>query len=180
MPRIKPVSNENASEEIKALFTSVKQKLGMVPNLITTLAHSTAAANAYLALNQTLSNGQLNTTMREKIALIVGETNNCQYCVSAHTAGGKAVGLSHTETVAARMGKSENPKEQAGLVFAQKVTLNRGVINDDELSQVRLAGYTDGEIAEIVAHVAMNIFTNYFNHIADTEIDFPMADLLTR
>ena len=47
------------------------------------------------------------------------------------------------------------------------------------MAQVRNAGYTDGEVVEIVANVAINIFTNYFNHIANTEVDFPMAQKLT-
>ena len=40
---------------------------------------------------------------------------------------------------------------------------------------VRSAGFSDGEIVEIIAHVGMNIFTNYFNHIAGTVVDLPLV-----
>ena len=65
------------------------------------------------------------------------------------------------------------------LRFARTVVEKRGVVEDADLAAVREAGNGDAEIAEVVAHVALNIFTNYFNNVAGTTIDFPKAPALT-
>lgn len=179
MPRIQPVNKDNADPATANLLGTVKKKLGVVPNIIATMANSTAVANAYLGFSQSLSGGSLPARLREQIALVVGETNNCGYCVAAHTARGKGAGLTEAETCDARRAQSKDEKEEAALVFAQKVVSERGWISDEDVQHVRQAGYTDGEIGEIVANVALNIFTNYFNHVAGTEVDFPAAPELT-
>ena len=89
MPRIQPVNKDNADPATANLLGTVKKKLGVVPNIIATMANSTAVANAYLGFSQSLSGGSLPARLREQIALVVGETNNCGYCVAAHTARGK-------------------------------------------------------------------------------------------
>jgi uncharacterized peroxidase-related enzyme len=149
--------------------------MGTVPNLIATMARSPAVARAYLGFAQALSGGTLPRRVREQIALVVGEANACGYCVAAHTASGKRVGLTEEETKDARRAASDDEKEQAAPVFARKVVQDRGVVADADVEQLRQAGYTDGEMGEIVANVALNIFTNYFNHVAATEVDFPAA-----
>ena len=106
---------------------------------------------------------------------MVGEANACGYCVAAHTASGQRAGLTEEETKEARRVASPDGKDQAALAFARKVAEDRGVVADADLERIRRAGYNDGEIAEIVANVALNIFTNYFNHVAGTEVDFPAA-----
>lgn len=179
MPRIQPVNKDNADPATANLLETVKKKLGIVPNIIATMANSTAVANAYLGFSQSLSGGSLPARLREQIALVVGETNNCGYCVAAHTALGKGAGLTEAETCDARRAQAKDEKEEAALVFAQKVVSERGWISDEDVQHVRQAGYTDGEIGEIVANVALNIFTNYFNHVAGTEVDFPAAPELT-
>jgi uncharacterized peroxidase-related enzyme len=175
MPRIQPVNKDNADAATASLLGAVKKKLGVVPNIIATMANSTAVANAYLGFSQSLSSGSLPARLREQIALVVGKTNNCGYCVAAHTALGKEAGLTEAETCDARRAQAKDEKEQAALSFAQKVVSERGWVSDEDVQRVREAGYDDGEIGEIVANVALNIFTNYFNHVAGTEVDFPAA-----
>ena len=126
-------------------------------------------------LRPALAGGGLPRRLREQIALAVGEANACAYCVAAHTAMGRRAGLTEQETKEARRGSSHDTKERAALEFARKVVEDRGVVADADLERIRRAGYNDGEIAEIVANVALNIFTNYFNHVAGTEVDFPAA-----
>ncbi len=179
MPRIQPVNKDNTDTATANLLGAVQKKLGLVPNLIATMANSTAVANAYLGFSQTLSGGSLPAPLREQIALVVGETNNCEYCVAAHTALGKGAGLTEAETCDARRAQAKDEKEQAALEFAKKVVNERGWVSDEDIQRVRQAGYSDGEISEIVANVALNIFTNYFNHVAGTEVDFPAAPELT-
>jgi uncharacterized peroxidase-related enzyme len=173
MPRIRPVDQNTADSATTELLGSVKKKLGTVPNLVATMAHSPAVARAYLNFSQTLSTGSLPARLREQIALVVGETNGCDYCVAAHTALGKGAGLTEADTCDARRACSSCEKEQTALEFARKIVKDRGVVSDADVEQLRQAGYTDGEVGEIVANVALNIFTNYFNHVAGTEVDFP-------
>ena len=175
MPRIQPVRIETAEPKTAELLTSVKKKLGMVPNLISTMAQSPATVNAYLGFSQTLAGGALPARLREQISLTVGQANECDYCVAAHCAIGQKTGLSVTEITEARHSTAADEKAKTALVFARKLVDDRGRVTDADLEEVRHAGYSDGEINEIVANVALNIFTNYFNHVAATEIDFPAA-----
>jgi AhpD family alkylhydroperoxidase len=142
------------------------------------MSHSSSVAKAYLGFSQALSTGTLPPRLREQLALVVGETNGCEYCLAAHTALGKRAGLTEEETCDARRATSQNEKEHLALAFARKIVQNRGVVDDADVEQLRQARYTDGEIAEIVANVALNIFTNYFNQVAGTELDFPAAPSL--
>jgi uncharacterized peroxidase-related enzyme len=173
MPRIPAINAEQASTEQQQILTNVKKGLGLVPNLVSTLAQSPAAAHAYLAFSGALAKGSLPRKLQEQISLVVGETNACDYCVAAHTLLGGKAGLTQDETLAARAAESADPKAEAALVFARKVVTERGHVTDEDVAGLRQRGFTDGDIAEIVANTALNIFTNYFNHVAGTVVDFP-------
>lgn len=173
MPRIQPIHANTADASQAELLGSVRKKLGSVPNLIATMANSPAVAQAYLSFSQALSSGALPPRLREQLALVVGEANHCEYCVAAHTYLGQRAGLTEVETRDARRATARDEKEQIALAFARRVVRDRGVVDDADVEQLRTAGYTDGQIAEVVAHVALNLFTNYFNHVAGTEVDFP-------
>ncbi|HSR63884.1 MAG TPA: carboxymuconolactone decarboxylase family protein [Gammaproteobacteria bacterium] len=178
MPRIRPINEKTADPVATEILEMVRKKMGSIPNLITTMVNSPAVARAYLGFSQALSTGNLPPRLREQIALLVGEANNCEYCVAAHTVLGKGAGLSEEETRNARMGFSSDRKERAVIEFARQVVYQRGKVSDEDVEQVRTAGYTDGEISEIVANVVLNVFTNYFNLVAGTEVDFPAAPTL--
>lgn len=173
MPRLTAVNPQTASGEAKALLDGVQKSLGMAPNIMRTLANSPAALNAYLSFSGALSKGRLSPRLREQIALVVAETNACDYCLSAHSALGKIAGLDEDEIQRSRDAEASDPVSRAALVFARKLVAGRGWVEDGDLEEVRSAGYDEGGVAEIVANVALNLFTNYFNHVADTEIDFP-------
>ncbi len=178
MPRIPTINAEHASAEQQQILASVKKGLGLVPHLVSTLAQSPAAAHAYLAFSGALAKGALPRKLQEQIALVVGETNSCDYCVAAHTLLGSKAGLTQDETLAARAAESADPKTEAALAFAKKVVTERGIVSDQDVADLREHGFTDGDIAEIVANTALNIFTNYFNHVAGTVVDFPAAPKL--
>ena len=173
MPRIQPVNRTTASADTQALLNGVEKKLGMVPNLIATLAQSTALVKAYMSFSQALSSGLIPPQLREQIALTVGEANHCGYCVAAHSAIGSTVGLSEDQLRDARTGTSPDRKTDAVLRFARRIVETQGFVTDEDIDDIRSADYGESEIAEIIGHVALNIFTNYFNHVAETEIDFP-------
>jgi len=178
MPRLQTVSAEHASAEQQQILANVKKGLGLVPNLVATLAQSPAAAHAYLAFSGALAKGSLPRKLQEQISLLVGETNSCDYCVAAHTLLGGKAGLNPAEVLAARTAESSDSKSQAALEFARKLVTERGQVSDEDVTGLRAHGYTDGDIAEIVANTALNIFTNYFNHVAGTVVDFPAAPKL--
>lgn len=176
MARLKTIAKTEATDAARRLLDGVEKKMGRVPNLMATLANSPAALEAYLGFSNALSKGTLPARLREQLALTVGEANGCQYCLAAHTALGRMAGLADQDIADSRHGVSPDRKTEAVLRFARKVVAERGRVSDEDVESVRAAGAGDDEIAETVATVALNIFTNYFNHVADTEVDFPAVE----
>jgi len=159
-----------------SLLEAVKKQLGLVPNIFRMVANSPAALEGYVSLLGALGKGELPAATHERIALAVAELNGCDYCLSAHTYLGKNVAkLDDGEMTANRSGASNDVKADAAVRFASKVLRQRGHVSDDDVRAVRVAGYTDAQIVEIVQHVALNTWTNYVNNVAKTEIDFPVV-----
>ena len=177
MTRIEPISYEQSTGKARELLDAVKAKLGMTPNMMKTMAQSPAVLEAYLSFSGALGGGRLNAGLREQIALVSAEINGCGYCASAHTAIGKMVGLGEDAILKARNANAADAKTDAALKFVRTVIVNRGEVSDADLQAVKGAGFSEGEICEMVANVALNIFTNYFNEIAKTDIDFPKVEL---
>ncbi len=175
MSRIRQINPESATGKAKDLLDAVKNKLGLVPNMTRAMANSPAVLDGYLSLSGALSQGGLSAKLREQIALTVGEANGCDYCLAAHSAIGKMVGLTAEQIMDSRRGTAVDPKADAIVKFAVRVVEERGRVSDLDLADARLAGLDDAALAEVVANVALNIFTNYFNHVAETDIDFPKA-----
>ncbi|MEJ1158880.1 carboxymuconolactone decarboxylase family protein [Prosthecomicrobium sp. N25] len=177
MARVAVINPQTATGEAKELLDAVQSGLGMVPNFIRVLANSPAALKAFLGIHGIAGAGQLDQKTRERIALAVAEQNACQYCVSAHTAIGRKVGLDNEEMLANRMGRSTDVKAEAALAFARALVQHTGQVSKLEIDNVRAAGHSDGEIIEIITHVAMNIFTNLLGKATQIDIDFPKIDL---
>lgn len=177
MARVAVIDPQTATGETKKLLDAVQSGLGMVPNFIRLLANSPAALNAFLGIHGIAGSGLLDPKTRERIALTVAEQNACQYCVSAHTAIGRKAGLDNQEILANRMGRSSDAKAEAALTFARALVKHTGQVSKAEFDAVRAAGHSDGEIVEIITHVAMNIFTNLLGKATQVEIDFPKVDL---
>jgi uncharacterized peroxidase-related enzyme len=177
MARLTIVDPAQATGETKELFDAVKASLGAIPNLTKALATSPAALRAYLDATTALADGSLDVAMRERIALGTAEHNGCTYCLSAHTFLAKNVAkLDQVEIDAARRLESDHERIQAGLRFTRAVLEQRGQVSDDDLDQVRAAGYSDGELAEFVANVALSVLTNYFSRLADQDLEFPRVE----
>lgn len=179
MERITPINLQAAQGRVKELLDAVKAKLGIVPNMARSMAVSPPVLDAYLGFIGALGRGVLPARVREQLALDVGEANHCDYCVSAHSVLAKGAGLTERDVLDSRRGASADPKDDVLLHFARTVLEKRGVIDDADIAPVRKAGYGDAEIAEVVAHVGLNVFTNYFNNVAGTPIDFPRAPALS-
>jgi uncharacterized peroxidase-related enzyme len=175
---ILPLDPTQASPEVASILQAVKAKLGRVPNLFLTLAKSPAALKAYLGASETLATGRLDARQREVIALAVAEANACDYCLSAHSAIGKMVGLDAETLLQARVGVPADRRQAALAAFSRAVVRERGQVSALDLQAAREAGLDDQDLLEAVAHVAVNILTNYTNHVAGTEVDFPRVDRL--
>ena len=176
MSRISAVDPKQATGKAQELLSGVQTKIGMTPNLMRVMAHSPAVLDSYLQFSGALGHGELSVKNREQISLTVGQVNSCDYCLSAHTAIGKSVGLTAKQIRDARSGKAVDGKTNAILKFASQLVEKRGLVSDDDLAHVRDSGLNDAEVVEVVANTALNLFTNYLNHVAETEIDFPLAE----
>ena len=175
MQRITAINHDEANGKAKDLLDAVKAKIGFAPNLMKTLASSPATLEAYLNFSGALGS-TLNAKLREQIALTTAEINGCQYCASAHTAIGKMSGLDDAAIANARRATSADAKTDAALKFASALIVSRGKVSESDIATVKQAGFTEKEITEIVGNVALNIFTNYFNEVAGTEVDFPAIE----
>ena len=179
MSRLTIPSVDAAPASAQPLLEAVNTQIGSVPNLFRLVANSPAALEGYLGMSGALSKGTLPAQTRERIALAVAQVNGCNYCLSAHSYLGKNLAkLSDAEIAANRHGGSLDPKADAAVRFAAKVVRERGHGSDVDVQAVRIAGYDDAQIVEIVQHVALNTWTNYINEVAKTEIDFPAAQAL--
>ncbi|MEM9752602.1 MAG: carboxymuconolactone decarboxylase family protein [Planctomycetota bacterium] len=175
MPRIQPLSPEQAGDAQPTL-EAVGKKLGLVPNMYATVAHSPAALDYALTGSAKMAKFSLSPQLREQLALTAAGANQCDYCASAHTAIGQSLGLTDDQTRDALHAQADDEHTQAVLTLAQQIVQNRGHVSDDQLQAARDAGVTDAQLVETVVVTAHNILTNYINHFADPDIDFPRVE----
>lgn len=171
MGRIKPVDPATATGRAKEIFEGPLK--GKAFNIFKAMASSPAALDVYLGMSGALSHAGISAKEREAIQLAIGEANNCGYCVAAHTVIGKGAGLTDAQTIEARRGHVEDAKLGALVRFAVAIHEKRGFVSDADVAAFKNAGYTDGNIAEVIATYALALYTNYFNHVNGTEVDFP-------
>ncbi len=179
MTRLKVLSPDKALGKTKDMYNRVHSKLGTVPNMVQTMGNSPALLEGYLNFSTALGGGTLNSETAVLIALTVAESNSCNYCLAVHTYIGENVLKIDAYTLeAARSGNSNDPRTNAILKFAKTLIKKRGLVDDADVNSLKAAGATEAEVAEIIGNVALNIFTNYFNNTAKTEIDFPIVKVL--
>jgi uncharacterized peroxidase-related enzyme len=178
MSRLSAINPDQATGQAHKLLQGVQSKLGFAPNIMKTMANSPAVLQGYLDFSNALSKGNLSPKLREQIALAVSEVNDCQYCLAAHSAIGRSVGLSEETIVDSRRGESPDTKEATILTFTRNVVENRGWVSDEEVDKLRKVDFSQGNIVELIANISLALFTNYFNHVAQTEVDFPAVSKL--
>lgn len=173
MARLKALEPDLASGKLKELFEAVNSKMGFVPNVMRTMGNSPTVLEGYLAFDQALSKSTIGNEFSELIALTVASINNCDYCNSAHTALADKLGTDIQSIELAREAVSVDSKISAGLKFVKEIVLLKGHVSTMAIEKVKMAGFDDTAIIEIIAAVAINVLTNYLNTIADTVLDFP-------
>ena len=173
MARTLALTPEQVPAESKPTLDAFTKNMGFTPNMMASFAQSPIAFNAWATLLGGLSKA-LDVKTRDGIGLAVSEVNGCNYCLTVHSFTAEHMAkLPVEEILLARKGHASDPKRDAAIQFARKVILSRGQVSDADLEAVRDAGYTDANIMEIVALVAMYSLTNYFNNVFDPEKDFP-------
>lgn len=175
MSRLNLVNPDTATGRAAELLGAVKANMGVVPNLTKVMANQPAVLDAFLGLGDALSKGSFDAKTREAIALTVAGANHCDYCASAHSAISKSLKVEQSEIDLRLKGQSSDEALATLLDFAHIIVQKRGLVSDEDIQTVRNAGYDDAAIAEVTAQVAANIFTNYINHVAQTDIDFPVV-----
>ncbi len=176
MPRIQPVASSNTPAASAPLLAAVKAKMGMVPAMMATWAHSPAALKAYLVMGEALGGGELSAAERELVALAAAQANECGYCLAAHHVLGRGAGLGDAQMAAARDGRGTDARQQAIAALARVIVQERGLISDAQFGAAR-AVLSEAALLEVIGVVALNIYTNYTNHIAQTAVDFPEVAL---
>jgi uncharacterized peroxidase-related enzyme len=174
--RLPQVTSETGDAAQRELLEDTQRQLGRVPNLYAAMANGPAALRGYLSMRESLAGGVLGARLREQLALLIAQENSCAYCIAAHTMRGGRMGFSDEELAQARRAESSDPHAQAVLTMAREVLRTGGDVSDEALAEVRIAGVTDAELTEIVAHVALNALSNFFNHLARPALDFPLTD----
>lgn len=172
MPKTTALRPEQVPADSKPTLDMFTKNIGFTPNMMAAFAQSPIAFNAWASLRSSLSK-VLDLKTRESIALAVSEVNGCNYCLAVHSFGAEHAKMSPEDIILARKGHASDPKRHAAVQFARKVIQTRGEISDADLKAVRDAGYTDANVMEIVALVAMYSLTNFFNNVFDPEKDFP-------
>ena len=174
MSRIPAPAIEHAPVGSQALLAGVKSRLGTVPNMYRIIANSPAALEAFLGFSSALDKGDMDPLTRERIALAVAEANRSDYCLSAQTHRVRqATMLDDAEITANRSGASNDIKADAAVSFAAKLARERGQVGEADVLTMKRAGYSDAEIVEVIATVAINVFANIINEALKTDIDFP-------
>ncbi|NPD69901.1 carboxymuconolactone decarboxylase family protein [Lichenicola cladoniae] len=175
MPRLSIPALDDVPDASKPILDAVHKQLGVIPNMYRLIAQSPATLQGFASNSAALSKA-LDVKTRERIALAVAQINGCDYCLSAHTyLGLNLARISPEEITLNRRGESGDAKANAAVSFAGKVVRERGHITAADVKAVRDAGFSDGQIVEILAVTAENIFTNLLNIVAETEIDFPVV-----
>jgi uncharacterized peroxidase-related enzyme len=176
MSRLTPIQTNGAASELRRTLKNSRLKLDEAPRFLQVMANSPASLRAYIRADAALVRGQLTPRQRQQVALAVAEINGCCYGLSAHYDTGKSLGLTPQEMQLARNEAAGDPKADTMLRFTRSVVLQRGDISDEDFEALGKAGFTDAQIIEIVANIALNIFSNYFSSVAKTEVDFPLLE----
>lgn len=176
MPRVN-LQTQLLPSHSQALLSQVQQAFGATPNMFKAVGNSPAALQAMWSFFGALGSGTIDAKLGEQIAVAVANHNECEYCLAAHTMLGQKAGASADEMAAAQLGRSTDPKTAAALAFAIKVVRDRAQLSDADVANLHEVGLQDEQVVEILAHVALNLFTNYVNVAFDVPVDFPRVAL---
>ena len=175
MSRIHTPPVESATGATAEVYARIRKTAGKVPNTFAAIgALNPEALEAVLAADGVLAAGSLGAQDRETIKLVVSEVAGCDYCVAAHSLLGKMAGLKPDTLKQIRAGQPTGDARRDALVrFVRALQETSGTISEEAYSAIRSAGYSEAQLVDISLAIATTVFTNVFNRINDTAIDFP-------
>lgn len=171
------LNSANAPAASQEMLTQIHKAFGATPNMFKAVANSPAALKSMWGSFGALGAGTLGAKLGEQIAVAIANRNRCEYCLAAHTVLGKGAGASAEDMAAAQVGRSADPKTAVALRFALKVVSERAQVTQADVAALSAAGFTDEHVVEIMAHIALNLFTNYVNVAFNVPVDFPKVAL---
>lgn len=177
MTRVALPDAATAPARSQPLLTQIQKAMGATPAMFRAVANSPAALQFMWSGFGALGAGTLGAQLGEQVAVAVANANRCHYCLAAHTALGQGAGLSSAQLAAAQVGESTDPRTAAALRFALTLVRGRGEVGEAELAALRAQGFDDEQVVELVAVVALNLFTNYVNLALQVPVDFPAVAL---
>lgn len=180
MTRVQLIDPAQSTGDRKLVLDQIQGAFGATPAMFRAVANSSAALKSMWGSFGALGGGVIPPKLGEQIAVAVADRNGCEYCLAAHTALGRKAGVSAVDMAAAQQGESNDPRTAAALRFALKLVNDRGQVTDADVQALHAAGFDDGEVVEILAHVALNLFTNYVNVAFAVPLDFPAVPLRRR
>lgn len=177
MARLPVIDPANATGTAQEAFNGPLKAMPL--NIFKGMANSQAGLPAYLGLAGALGNSDFNDQQKEAIALVVASINGCEYCTAAHTFLGTKAGLTEDQTIALRQGDSTgDAKIDALATFSKTIVNSKGFVEDADIAAFKDAGYTDANVVDTVVAITLNVYTNFFNHVNETEVDLPAPPAL--
>lgn len=173
MARLNSVDPVSATGKTKELLDLVRQNRGRIPNMIRLMANSPAALGGYVNFAMALAGSALSAEVRDAVSILVAADGASDYTLAVVSTIARKTGLTDADIAAAQRAQAKDPRTAAALRFAESLLEKRGHVSSSEVDRLMEAGFSDGEVAEIVACIALNIYRNYFNLVAAPEIDFP-------
>ncbi|MBB2923937.1 carboxymuconolactone decarboxylase family protein [Cellulomonas cellasea] len=177
MSNVPLVTRESATGTVRTQLDAIHDAFGTVPTMFRAVAQSPAALTSLWGSFGALAGGTLGPAVGEQLAVAVANRNSCEYCLAAHTVLGRKAGVTREALAAAQDGDSDDPRVAALLRFALTVVDRRGQVTPEDVQAVRDQGWGDEHVVEVLAHVALNLFTNYVNIALDVPVDFPVVGL---
>lgn len=144
-------------------------------NIFKGMAANPGVLEAFLGFAGGVKTGALSAQEHEIIALTAAQKRNCEYCLAAHTQIAQGAGFDEETVLTIRRGSTDNEKHQSLIDFVSAILDTNGFVSDQQLEEFKKAGYDDAAIVEVIGGITVNTFTNFFNHVHETEIDFPVV-----
>ncbi len=178
MSKFKVPNRNQVDPKAQEIFDDLNKKMGLVPNLYAAMGYSSNALASYLAFSSAQTKGTFNAKEREAISLAVSETNQCGYCLAAHTAVAKMNGFSDEDTLDLRAGTIEDQKLNLLTRLAISIVENRGKADVYLIDKFFAFGYNEGALIDLIALVTDKMFTNFIGRLMDVPVDFPVVQSL--
>lgn len=173
MSRVPLIDHAEADAKVAGTLSRIEAAFGGVPAMFQAVANSPAALQSMWGAFGAFSTGSLGAALTEQIAVAVADRNRCRYCLAAHSALGAKAGLDESSLLAAQQAEAADPRVRALLEFAVALVERRGQVDERAIRTLRDHGWSDEQIVETIAQVALNLFTNYINIALDVPVDFP-------